>query len=70
MRRLCIFVFAAAIACVSQSFAQTSAGVNVMILDSSGAAMPDTQVTVTNLETGAKREVTTNESGGYQFTLP
>jgi hypothetical protein len=69
MRKACVFVFVAAIACVSQSFAQTSAGVNGMILDSSGAAMPDTQVTVTNLETGAKREATTNESGGYQFTL-
>src|SRR5258708_403832 len=69
MRKACIFVFAAAIACVSQSFAQTSAGVNGIVLDSSGGIMPDTQVTVTNLETGAKREATTNESGGYQFTL-
>jgi Carboxypeptidase regulatory-like domain len=69
MRKACIFVFAAAIACVSQSFAQTSAGVNGLVLDSSRAIMPDTQVTITNLDTGAKRETTTNESGGYQFTL-
>jgi len=69
MRKVWLFVLAAAIACVSQSFAQTSAGVNGVVLDSSGAAMPETQVTITNLDTGAKREATTNESGGYQFTL-
>ena len=69
MRKVWLVVFAAAIACVSQSFAQTSAGVNGVILDSSGATMPDTQVTITNLDTGAKREATTNESGGYQFAL-
>jgi hypothetical protein len=69
MRKVWLVVFAAAIACVSQSFAQTSAGVNGVILDSSGATMPDTQVTITNLDTAAKREATTNESGGYQFAL-
>jgi hypothetical protein len=52
MRKAWILVFAAAIACVSQSFAQTSAGVNGLVLDSSGGTMPDTQVTITNLETG------------------
>ena len=46
-----------------------TAGVNGIILDSSRAIMPDTQVTVTNLDTGARRETTTNETGGYQFTL-
>ena len=63
------FVFAVAIACVAQAFAQTSAGVNGVVLDSTRAIMPDTQVTITNLDTGAKREATTNESGAYQFTL-
>ena len=48
MPKPCCFVFAAAIACLTQAFAQTSAGVNGIILDSSGAAMPDTQVTITS----------------------
>jgi hypothetical protein len=69
MRKPCCFVLSAAIACLTQAFAQTSAGVNGFVLDSSRAAMPDTQVTIINLETGAKREALTNESGGYQFTL-
>jgi outer membrane receptor protein involved in Fe transport len=69
MRKPCCFVFSAAIACLAQAFAQTSAGVNGYVLDSSRAVMPDTQVTIINLETGAKREATTNEGGGYQFTL-
>ena len=69
MRKPCCFVFSAAIACLTLAFAQTSAGVNGFVLDSSRAVMPDTQVTIINLETGAKREATTNESGGYQFTF-
>jgi len=69
MRKLCSFALATGIACLTQAFAQTSAGVTGFVLDSSRAVMPDTQVTIINIETGAKREATTNESGGYQFTL-
>src|SRR6187402_2329066 len=69
MRRTCILLFLAATACLNDSSAQTSAGVSGLILDSSRASMPDTQVTITNSDTGAKRETTTNETGLYQFTL-
>src|SRR5436309_7955913 len=69
MRTLYICFFVAAVAFPNQSLAQTSAGVNGLVLDSSGAAMPDTQVTIVNLETGAKREAVTNEGGAYQLTL-
>src|SRR4051794_37180407 len=69
MRTLYFCFFLAAVAFSNPSFAQTSAGVNGLVLDSSGAAMPDTQVTIINLETGAKREAVTNDGGAYQFTL-
>jgi hypothetical protein len=54
---------------VWQAAAQTSAGLNGVILDSSGATVADTNVTVTNLDNGAKRETMSNESGLYQFPL-
>ena len=64
MRKTCIFLFVTAIACLTQSLAQTSAGVNGLVWDSGRATMPDTQVTSINLETGAKRVATTNETIG------
>ena len=69
MRKTCIFWLLAGVAGLTQSFGQTSAGVNGVVLDSSGAAMPDTEITVLNLDTGAKRDAVTNESGVYQFSL-
>ena len=55
--------FLAVIASLTPVFAQTAAGVNGIILDSSGAVMPATQVTITNIDTGAKRDALTNENG-------
>src|SRR5260370_4832538 len=68
MQKARLFWFVAVIASLTPVFAQTAAGVNGVILDSSGAAMPETQVAITNVDTGAKREALTNENGGYQFT--
>src|SRR5258706_3819761 len=62
-------VFILALAGVWQMFAQTSAGVNGVVVDSSGALIPGASVVVTNLDTGATRETVTNESGVYQFPL-
>lgn len=50
-------------------FAQTSAGVNGTVVDSSGAVIQDAAVTITSLETGAKRSTSTNEDGLFQFPL-
>src|SRR5262245_51810106 len=69
MRRTCFFLFLTGIAFTIPAVAQTSAGVNGVVLDSSHASMPDTHVTITNLDTGAKHETSTNESGAYQFAL-
>src|SRR5689334_15660570 len=49
--------------------AQTTAGLNGVILDSSGATVAETSVVVTNLDNGAKRETVSNDSGLYQFPL-
>jgi len=50
-------------------FAQTSAGINGSVLDSSGALIPGATVTVTNLETGGKRETVSSDGGAYQIPL-
>ncbi len=39
------------------------------VLDQSNAAVPNAVITVTNIETGATRIVTTDESGVYRFPL-
>src|SRR3954447_2699537 len=67
--RNCALALIVAAAGVWQAMAQTSAGLNGVVLDSSGALMPGTNVVVTNLDNGSKRETVSNESGLYQFAL-
>jgi Carboxypeptidase regulatory-like domain/TonB dependent receptor len=50
------------------SFAQT-ATVNGVVTDSSQAVISSATVSITNLETGLRRETRTNETGNYTFTL-
>ena len=49
-------------------FSQTTSGLTGTVSDVSGAAMQGAKVTLTSTETGAQRESTSNESGGYEFT--
>src|SRR5882724_7487364 len=69
MRITWISAVAVAILCGWQAVAQTSAGVKGAVTDSSGALVPGAMIVVTNLDNGTKREITTNESGAYQFPL-
>jgi hypothetical protein len=50
------------------SFAQT-ATVNGVVTDSSQAVISSATVSITNLETGLRRDTHTNETGNYTFTL-
>jgi hypothetical protein len=69
MQNRWLTVLVLVLAGVAQMLAQTSAGVNGVVVDSSGAMIPNAQVIVTNRENGATRETTTNEGGAYQFPL-
>src|ERR1700674_2022524 len=69
MRITWISVAAVAIGCGWQAFAQTSAGVKGVVTDSSGALVPGAEIVVTNLDTGARRQTTTNETGVYEVPL-
>src|SRR5258707_9399012 len=51
------------------AFAQTSAGVKGVVTDSSGALVPGAEIIVTNLDTGARRQTLTNETGVYEVPL-
>src|SRR6202521_659885 len=52
-------------------FAQVTASLTGRVEDPSGAGIPETNVTVTSLETGATRTVTSDEGGAYQvLSLP
>jgi hypothetical protein len=50
------------------ALAQT-ASVNGVVADSSQAVISGANVSITNLETGLRRETRTNETGNYTFTL-
>ena len=55
----------------SVGFAQVTAAMTGRVDDSTGAGIPATSVTVTSLETGATRTVTTDDTGAYQIlSLP
>src|SRR2546425_11348359 len=56
---------------VAAIHAQVTASVSGRVEDSSGAALPGAMVTVTSLETGAGRTVSTGETGAYRvLSLP
>ena len=63
------FVMAAGLCTVRVGLGQTTAGLNGTVTDSTGAVLPGAKVTVTNVDTGAKRDTETNEAGLYQFPL-
>src|SRR5216683_717425 len=69
MRTTWISAVAVAMICGCQAFAQTSAGVKGVVTDSSGALVPGTEIVVTNLDTGARRQTLTNETGVYEVPL-
>src|SRR6266436_1431391 len=69
MRTTWISALTFAIVCGWQAFAQTSAGIKGSVTDSSGALVPAAEIVVTNLDTGARRQTLTNETGGYEVPL-
>ena len=59
-------------ASISPAFAQSQAlngQIEGTVLDQNNAAVPNAAITVTNIETGATRSVTTDESGVHRFPL-
>src|SRR5690242_9892785 len=51
----------------SSLFAQTFGGVTGRVTDASGAMIPGSSVTLTNVNTNAIRSVITTEAGAYTF---
>src|SRR5580704_6167741 len=64
-------IFCLLIASGNQSLAQsiTSGDVTGTVTDPSGAAIPGSDVTLTNTNTGASQKVTTNTDGSYRFAF-
>src|SRR5687768_10263899 len=64
-RWLCVLILGMA----TPAFAQfDTASVTGTVRDSSGAVMPATTVTLTNVDTGVSLTRTTNDAGLYEFT--
>ena len=64
----CLFLLMFALMPTSRVFAQTAATVSGHITDSTGAVVPNADVTLRNVGTGASRKTLTTESGDYTFT--
>ena len=47
------------------AWAQATAQINGRVIDSSGAVLPGVTITATQIETGLRREVVTDETGSY-----
>ena len=65
MRMILAFVVLAATALVGQSF---RGGIVGTVMDSSGAAVADAQVTVTGADTGLSRSAQTDGEGNFHFS--
>src|ERR1700732_3188574 len=64
------FVLLAFLAFTSVALGQlTTADILGTVTDSTGAVVPNANVTLTNLGTNEKRTAQTNSSGDYSFTL-
>jgi len=64
------FVLAVAVLCgVWRVAAQTNAGLSGIVTDASGAVVQAAKVSVSNVDTGLRREAVTNDSGLYEFPL-
>ena len=58
--------------CLSLAFGQATSTLTGTVLDSSGAAVPGTAITVRNIGTGNERSVSSGEAGDYtvRFLAP
>jgi hypothetical protein len=63
----CIFVFILAMSSAASLSAQTSGSISGHVADPTGAVIPDTNVTLTNVGTGAVRTTVTTGAGDYLF---
>jgi hypothetical protein len=63
----CIFAFLLAISTSARLSAQTSGTISGHVADTTGAVIPDANITLTNLGTGASRTTATTGSGDYTF---
>ncbi len=70
--RTCRFIFAAAIwfaASMEATYAQTTGTVSGAVVDPTGANVPDVNLTLRSVETGAVRTTVTDSTGSYIFNL-
>jgi predicted porin len=71
MRGLTLFITSLLVCVIATmatfpAFAQTAASLSGVVTDQTGAALRDVAVTIRNIDTGAKRTITTDGAGRYQ----
>src|ERR1700676_3322279 len=66
VHKLLLFCFIATLPVLAQT---ATADLSGNVTDSTGAAVANAKITATNPATGFSREVSTNQSGAYVFTI-
>ena len=67
LRKLGVWATALVVLLAGAAFAQSTSQLNGTVSDPSGAAVPNTQITLTGTATGLQRSTTSNGAGLYQF---
>jgi hypothetical protein len=62
--RICIVLFFA----TATLHSQVLSGINGTVSDQSGSAVPDAKITITNIETGVRRNAESSSAGSYYIT--
>src|SRR6267154_851378 len=68
IKRLTPWVFLLLLLCIPQSALSQTASITGTVKDSTGAAVPQAQVTTHNRATSASRSTVTDDSGNYRIT--
>jgi len=65
--RMAAFVASVLVGASQAAFGQATASINGRVVDQAGAVLPGANITVTNTQTNATRETTTNGDGLYSL---
>src|SRR5215467_12093832 len=64
-----VMFWVTALVLLPRAGAQTTAGLNGVVTDASRASIQGARASISNVDTGLKRESLTNDSGSYEFPL-
>ena len=65
MLRMCLLLMLSLVLLSTIAYGQETASIVGTVTDQTGATVPNAKVTITNMDTGIVRSITTNSTGSY-----